>query len=73
MLTQRETLSGAGTIHRGKSIAVQARHFGPNLFLEIEKLDQGKEALIYHSSLRRLSISHNVGDRCGQGDQFTFY
>ena len=26
-----ETLSGAGTLHRVNGIAIQARHFGPNL------------------------------------------
>ena len=26
-----ETLSGAGTSHRVNGIAIQARHFGPNL------------------------------------------
>jgi len=37
-----ETLSGAGTTHRVNGIAVQARHFGPNLPPEL-RLKQNKE------------------------------
>ena len=43
-----ETLSGAGTSHRVNGIAVQARHFGPNLPLApgIEQARTRKKALI---------------------------
>lgn len=60
-----ETLSGAGTSHRVNGIAVQARHFGPNL---------PPEPAIELTRTRKRSIDplvqsevppYNAGDRCG--------
>ena len=60
------------SIRKAAIAAGDSRTIGLGERQRLRKLDQGKEALILHSSLRRLSISHNARDRCGQGDQFTF-
>ena len=60
-----ETLSGAGTSHRVNGIAVQARHFGPNLppAPGIEQARTRKRSI--GPSVSSAVPSYNAGDRCG--------
>ena len=59
-----ETLSGAGTSHQVNGIAVQARHFGPNLppAPGIEQARTRKRS-IYPSVISAVP-QYNAGDRC---------
>ena len=60
-----ETLSGAGTSHRVNGIAVQARHFGPNLPLApgIEQARTRKRSI--DPSVISVVPPYNAGDLYG--------
>ena len=61
----QETLSGAGTLHRVNGIAIQARHFGPNL-PPLPGIGQArtKKRSIDPSVIWAVP-PYNAGDRCG--------
>lgn len=60
-----ETLSGAGTSHRVNGIAVQARHFGPNLPPR-PRVELNKTRKRSIDSLVRTEMPpYNAGERCG--------
>ena len=60
-----KTLSGAGTSHCVNGIAVQGRHFGPNLPLPpgIEQAGTRKRSI--DPSVTSVVPPYNAGDRCG--------
>ena len=60
-----ETLSGVGTSHQVKGIAVQARHFGPNLppTPGIQQARTRKRSIV--PSVSSAVLPHNTGDCCG--------
>lgn len=60
-----ETLSGVGTSHKVNRIAVQARHFGPQLLPEPSThIVKTKERSVEALDTENLFI-YNAGDRCG--------